>query len=331
MKEIKIKGCSNDSSIFVGESLDNLSKYIGDRNSVIITDEKVSKLYGDRFPHSPVIQIGTGEKIKTMDTVLYILRKMVQCSCDRSTILIGIGGGIVTDIAGFAASLFMRGISFGFVSTTLLAQVDASCGGKNGVNLDGFKNMIGVFNQPEFVICDTSLLSTLPDREISCGFAEIIKHAAIFDSAMFKFLSENYKDALSLDKDIVDKLVYDSVVIKSNIVNQDETEQGVRKKLNFGHTYGHAIEKITDYNHGEAISIGMVIAAKASGISEAEDLSNLLQKYNLPVNIGKNIQITDALSKDKKRKSSTIDFVFLSKIGGCYVKNVIIDDVATYL
>jgi 3-dehydroquinate synthase len=330
MRKIEIKGSTN-SNILVGENLDNLKAYISDRKCIIVTDENVFKLYGKRFPETPVIKIGMGEDIKSMDTVLYIIREMVKFSCDRSTLLVGIGGGIVCDIAGFAASIYMRGISVGFVSTTLLCQVDASAGGKNGVNLDGFKNMIGVFNQPEFVICDTDLLSTLPDREISCGFAEIIKHAAIFDDKMFEYLDTNYEDALNLKKEIIDKLVYDSVVIKSNIVNQDERENGVRKKLNFGHTFGHAIEKISNYNHGEAISIGMVIAANASGISNASSLIELLSKYKLPVAIEKNHKITDALSKDKKRRNSSIDFVFLKKIGECFVKSVPIDEVKTYL
>ncbi len=243
------------------------------------------------FPDQPVIKIGLGEGIKTIETVQQIYAELLEYEADRSTSIIGIGGGVVCDITGYVASTYLRGVRFGFVATTLLAQVDASVGGKNGVNFKGFKNMVGVFNQPEFVLCDMNLLTTLPQQEVACGFAEIVKHGAIGDVALFEYLEANYAKALSLDKDVIAKVVYDSVKLKATVVNQDEREQGERKKLNFGHTFGHAIEKTTAVPHGVAVSLGMVVASQLSvqkGLllsTEAERIKVLLQNMRLPVTL----------------------------------------------
>ena len=175
-KKLLVRAASGSSRILVGESIENLRRYVDARRTVIITDSTVEKLYREKFPAYPVISIGLGEKIKTLETVTHLFSRLVDLEADRSTFLLGVGGGIVCDIAGFVASTYMRGTRFGFVSTTLLAQVDASVGGKNGVNFGGYKNMVGVFNQPDFVICDMALLKSLPIRELLCGFAEIIKH-----------------------------------------------------------------------------------------------------------------------------------------------------------
>ena len=209
VKTIKIKGAGGDSLIIIGESLLNLGMYVPVEKTVIITDTNVWKWYGKDFPPCRVIKIEPGEKAKNLDTVLDIYEKLLESEVDRSFFIVGIGGGVVCDVAGFAASTFLRGIRFGFVSSTLLSQVDASVGGKNGVNLGGYKNLVGVFNQPEFVICDLSLLETLPRRELLNGFAEIIKHAAICDIELFAFLEDNHKKALSLDRDVFGKIVYD--------------------------------------------------------------------------------------------------------------------------
>ncbi|MGD9278532.1 MAG: 3-dehydroquinate synthase family protein, partial [Desulfobacterales bacterium] len=236
MKTLEIHGSTGDSTIRVGETLQNLGKYIPAANVVIITDVNVKRFYQNNFPSHPVITIQTGEKIKNLDTVRSIYGKLVEFGVDRSTVIIGIGGGIVCDITGFVASTFLRGVKFGFVSSTLLSQVDASVGGKNGVNFQGYKNMVGVFNQPEFVICDLNLLNTLPQKEVLCGLAEIVKHAAIGNADLFKYLEEHYQKVLALDTGVIERLVYDSIVIKSAIVNKDEKEKGERRKLNFGHT-----------------------------------------------------------------------------------------------
>jgi 3-dehydroquinate synthase len=329
MKVFNVHGSTGNSTILIGENFQNIRKYIPSENVVIITDTNVRRYYLKDFPPYEIIEIGMGEKIKDLDTVQSLYRKLVELEADRSSFIIGVGGGIVCDIAGFVASTYMRGVRFGFVSSTLLSQVDASVGGKNGVNFNGYKNMVGVFNQPEFVICDMNLLRTLPENEVLCGLAEIVKHAAIADSDMFSYLEEHYEQALELDNVVIEKLIYDSLVIKSSIVNRDEKEEGERKKLNFGHTFGHAIEKTTGVPHGEAVAVGMLVAAKLSakrGHLQSEDvkrIEELLKKLKLPtiLPIDKGT-ILDALRKDKKRRGDTIDFVLLHGIGKAVVQEI---------
>lgn len=334
MRTLEIKGITGTSRIMVGERLENLKDYIPADKFVIITDKNVGQIYGKDFPQCEVIQISTGEKIKNFETLQYIYEKLLAFEADRSVFIIGIGGGIVCDIAGFIASTYLRGVRFGFVSSTLLAQVDASVGGKNGVNFHGYKNMIGNFNQPEFVICDMNLLKTLPKREVLCGFGEIAKHAFIGDAGMCDFLEENYKKALNLDEEVITRLVYDSVVIKSTIVNRDEREKGERKKLNFGHTFGHAIEKTTDILlHGEAISVGMVVASHLSASKgllskqDVERIETLLAMLELPITLDMNRKkMIDAIKRDKKRQGDDIDFVLLDGIGNAVLEKISIKE-----
>ena len=333
IKTFCIQTQSGLSSIHVGEKLKNLEQYLPSSQVIIITDENIKKYYHKDFPDVPVITIGTGEGIKTLATIEFILKKLIHYSCDRSSFIVGIGGGIVCDIAGFAASVFLRGVNFGFVSTSLLSQVDASVGGKNGVNLDSYKNMVGVFNQPEFVICDIELLNTLPDVQISNGLAEIVKHALIFDKELFDFIEQYKEKALNLDYDTIFKLVSDSVKIKSKIVQLDEKESGERKKLNFGHTIGHAIEKIDQTSHGSAVSMGMVAAAKFSqkkGFIANGDvlrISSLLTELNLPVMLDYDADnIINAAARDKKKQGSNLFYVFLEKIGKARVEKISINE-----
>jgi 3-dehydroquinate synthase len=257
----------------------------------------------------------------------------VEFSADRSTFVIGIGGGVVCDICGFVASTYMRGMRFAYIPTTLLAQVDASVGGKTGVNLGGYKNLVGVFSQPEFVLCDFDLLKTLPAAEMLSGFAEIVKHAAIADGQLFDFLEQNYEEAIKLDPAVIEKLVYESLVIKSTIVNADEREEGERRKLNFGHTFGHAIEKAAGVTHGEAVSAGMVMASALSvekGFltgGEHQRLKTLLQKIGLPTGLRVNMEsVLDALGKDKKRAGETVHFVLLNAIGKAIVTEISLNE-----
>ena len=327
MKTLHIQGKTGKSTLLVGERLQQLDAYISGRPAVIITDQHLLDLYGKDFPRCPVIAIGSGEAIKTLETATHIYQQLVDLEADRSTVIVGIGGGIVCDITGFVASTYMRGVSFGFVASTLLAQVDASVGGKNGVNFGGFKNMVGVFNQPEFVICDMNLLHTLSMRDRLCGFAEIVKHAVIADAEMFAYLERQWPQALVLDSDVVEKLVYDSVVIKAGVVNRDETEKGERRILNFGHTIGHAVEKTTGAPHGEAVSIGMVAAAaiaKRCGLlseSEAARIEALLIHLNLPTRLGGHREeILSALRMDKKREGDEILFVLPEGIGKAVIR-----------
>lgn len=333
MKALEIHGSTGDSTIMVGESIGSLKKYAPLERTVVITDENVRRHYQKDFPPCEVIEIGSGEKIKTLETVREIYQKLTEIEADRSSFIVGLGGGVVCDIAGFVASTYLRGLRFGFVSTTLLSQVDASVGGKNGVNLGGYKNMVGVFNQPRFVICDIDLLKTLPEKELLSGFAEIVKHAVIGDPKLFSYLEANYERALSLDTKVIKRLIFDSIVIKSSIVNRDEKEAGERRKLNFGHTFGHAIEKATGVSHGEAVSAGMVIALELSkkrgdlSPEEAAKIVTLLKKLKLPDRIQiDHSAVLDALKKDKKRNGDSITFVFLKAIGRTFWEETSIEE-----
>jgi 3-dehydroquinate synthase len=333
MKSIIIHGSLRDSRIMIGESISNLGKYLPQTEVIIITDTNVYRHYHQVMPTDRIIQIGTGEKIKTLDTVVYILKELMRMEAGRTIFILGIGGGIVCDIAGFVASTYLRGVRFGFVSTTLLSQVDASVGGKNGVNFEGYKNMIGVFNQPDFIICDPVFLDTLPEKELRNGCAEIVKHAAIADRVLFSYLEAHYKEILQLKKDVIEKLVYESVKIKSEVVNRDEMEKGERRILNFGHTIGHAIEKVTGSAHGEAISAGMAAAARVSekrGLLSDEDrarIEGILANLKLPVRISADRKrVLDAMTRDKKREGDTIHFVLLNGIGDAIIEEILIKD-----
>ncbi|MBU8911686.1 MAG: 3-dehydroquinate synthase [Desulfobacterales bacterium] len=338
METFHVKGQLKLSSVYLGESLKNLENYLPSTQTIIVTDKNIKKYYQKDFPDVPIITIGTGEDIKTLATVETILKKLIHFSCDRDSFIVGIGGGIVCDITGFAASIFLRGINFGFVSTSLLSQVDASIGGKNGVNLDSYKNMAGVFNQPEFVICDINLLNTLPEKEISNGLAEIVKHALISDADMFNFIENNKQKALALDYDTIFRLVADSLKIKSQVVQQDEKESGERRKLNFGHTIGHAIEKIERTGHGRAVAMGMVAAAKfsqARHLINQQDVSrirSLLNDLNLPIALDYNAkQIINAVGKDKKKQGDDLFYVFLEKIGRARVEKISFDEMNEFI
>ncbi|MBW1921774.1 MAG: 3-dehydroquinate synthase [Deltaproteobacteria bacterium] len=329
MKTLKVHGSKGISRIFIGERLQNLQKYTDSRQVVIITDRNVRNHYSKDLPSCYIIEIGTGETMKNLDTVQRIYLDLLRLGADRSFFIVGIGGGVVSDITGFVASTYLRGLRFGFVSSTLLSQVDAGVGGKNGVNLRGYKNLVGTFNQPEFVICDTDLLKTLPEKEVRCGLAEVVKHACIGDACLFSYLEAHYKKALALDRDVMEKIIHDSVVIKSSIVNRDERESGERMKLNFGHTLGHAIEKTTGIPHGEAVGFGMLVASRLSfkrgwlSKHEVTRIEALLKKLNLPtrLKVDGNLVI-EAMTKDKKRRSESLNFVFLHGIGEAFVEQI---------
>jgi 3-dehydroquinate synthase len=326
---ISITGALNSSKVLFGQGLDQLPAFIPAGRTVIITDTNVGRLYGTRFPKAPVITIGTGEGHKTLATVQEIYKALLEFEVDRSWTVVGIGGGIVCDVTGFAASTYLRGLSFGFVASTLLAQVDASVGGKNGVNFKAYKNMVGLFRQPDFVLCDLEMLKTLPRAELASGFAEIVKHAAIADEAYFDFIEANAETALALDPAVLAHLVRRSVQIKAAVVAKDEHESGERRKLNFGHTIGHAIEKISGISHGHAVSIGMVLAARLSQdqtalpAAETARLTALLERLKLPVGSALDqTQVLKALAKDKKRQQAHIHFVCLERIGRAVVQNI---------
>jgi 3-dehydroquinate synthase len=332
MQTITINTNNVTSRILIGESLSNLNKYLPPGNTILITDENILKLYGAVLPDFPVISIGLGEKNKTMDTLSIIFDKLIEFEADRSTFIVAVGGGIVCDVAGFAASVYMRGLRYGFVSTTLLSQVDASVGGKNGVNFRGYKNMIGVFQQPEFVIVDIDMLKSLNDKEFKSGFAEIIKAAAIKSELLFTYIEHNYAKALQKDHGVLEKMIYESVLIKAAVVEEDEKEKGERKKLNFGHTFAHSIEHNTGMLHGEAVSIGMALAADLSvklGLLKedvAQRLYDILKKLGLPVSLKiEYSHLVAAMKKDKKRHGDDLHMVFLDRISHALIKKMSIN------
>lgn len=289
---------------------------------VFITDESLHRLYKDFFTEALTIVIGTGEKTKNLATIKHIYQRLLYLEADRTTVVSGFGGGIVCDITGFAASTYMRGLRFNLIPTTLLAQVDASIGAKNGVNLSDYKNIIGTFSQPNYILLDFNLLESLPQKEIASGIAEIIKHALIADPALFSQIEKKSADLLCLEPKILETAVLESIKIKSEIVKSDARESGERRRLNFGHTFGHALEKIYGLSHGEAISLGMIIAAKISvlrGLLSKQDESRiltLLKQMNLPTNLPLNISaLIEPIKKDKKREGDFVHFVLLSGIG----------------
>lgn len=325
---------SGKSRIMVGQVMDSVGKYLPAEVSrmIIITDENVRRFHGHRFPDAgEVITIGTGEAVKTLETAKRIYERLVFLEADRFVFLLGIGGGIVCDITGFVASTYLRGVRFGYMPTTLLAQVDASVGGKTGVNFNGYKNIIGTFAQPETVFCDPRFLTTLPEEEVSCGLAEIVKHAAIADAGYFAGLEGLCGSATIRDPAVIEPIVYRSVEIKAGIVARDEREKGERRKLNFGHTLGHALEKTTGMRHGSAVSIGMAAAGRISReknlLTEAERvrLVSLLESFNLPTRAGDDMDVPavmDALARDKKRQGEKIHFVLLCGIGNAVVEPI---------
>jgi 3-dehydroquinate synthase len=281
------------------------------------------------FPNYPVIEVGTSEHIKCQYTIDSIVNELLELGADRYSYLVGIGGGIVCDITGYVASIFMRGVRFGYVSTSLLSQVDASIGGKTGINVKGYKNVIGTFNQPDFVICDQTMLSTLPKEEIQNGMAEVIKHALIADKSMLEVIESNIHAISHLHQGVIDYLIDNSIRIKSSIVSADESEGGERKKLNLGHTFGHAIEKLSGVAHGRAVAIGLVKAAQLSaqyGYCSPElvpRIMSLLEKIGLPtVTELADTLLIEAIAKDKKKNKDCVDFVFLKEIGEVRIESI---------
>lgn len=328
MKPVLIEIASTGKrSMIVSGHVSELEAYCRAKQTLIITDARVRELYGHLFPPYPIVEMGRGEGSKTLQTVESIYEAFLEHGVDRSWLVVGIGGGIVCDVAGFAASTYLRGLSFGFVPTTLLAQVDAGIGGKNGVNLKGYKNQVGTFNQPDFVLCDFGVLRSLPPEELKNGFAEAIKHALIADQDLFDYMEPRTSEALSLDPAAIERIVYASLIIKSTIVGRDEREKGERRKLNFGHTVGHALEKVCGLRHGEAVSIGMAIAARLSsrrGLISDKDvgrIERLLMAFGLPMAARADAAlIQDALWKDKKRQDDHVHVVLLDRIGQARVE-----------
>ncbi len=315
----------SNSVIYFGRVMELLPRLIADYNTYLVSDKKVVKHHPELFENLAYSTIGQGEKHKTLKSVENLYHDFIAHKIDRSSHIVGIGGGIVTDVAGFAAATYMRGIAFGAVPTTLLAQVDASVGGKTGVNIDNIKNMAGVFSQPRFVICDVELLDTLPEREFWAGMAEVIKTAIIADKELFEILERYDISTLRQDKAMLERVIYRAVKVKADIVSRDEREAGERRLLNLGHTMAHAIEAC-DNNiiHGEAVGTGIAIATRIAldmGVIDeksAQRIFQILDQYRFSIDTPIPIkQLLDAASHDKKCDGLDIWFVLPRRIGEC--------------
>lgn len=316
--------------LFFGPAAEILPEVLPNRRVVVITDENVDRLYPDLVHRYEHIIIGIGEEIKNLHTVSRIYDELMALGADRKTFLLGIGGGIVTDITGFVAATYMRGVEFGFVSTTLLGQVDASIGGKNGVNVADYKNMVGTITQPSFVISDVEMLRTLPERELRAGMAEVVKSAIVGDRELFDFIARNASEDIYRSTESMQYIVRRAMAVKMAIVEEDERENGKRIMLNLGHTIGHAIEKSThELNHGEAVAVGMLLISRVAcrlGILNLADevaIEELLLKlgfsFDLPVSME---EVLKATHKDKKRDEGVINVVLPVEIGECEVRTM---------
>ena len=338
MDKINVQGLTGQSDIMIGEAFENLVKLIPETEVFIITDDHVNSLYGGRFPAFPVYSVKPGEASKNLREAECIYDWLLEKGADRNSFILGIGGGVVCDLAGFVASTYMRGLSFGFVATSLLAQVDASIGGKNGVDFKGFKNIIGTFNQPQFVICDPELLKTLPQIELSNGLAEMVKHALIADRNKFAFMEEYADDLLTCNSGLLNPLIVQSVKIKATIVSEDEREKGQRKKLNLGHTWGHAVEAVTGLPHGQCVYTGLEFTARfsvARGMLSATDHSRivkLIETLKLPVPVSFDVDLAlEAMLKDKKKHAESIDYILMNGIGSAVIQSISIQEIIDFV
>lgn len=310
-------------------SFNDINHYCKPSNTVIITDENVYAYHKQKFDGYQVIRLIPGEQTKKQQTVDEVIAKLLALETDKKTYIIGVGGGVVTDIASYAASIYKRGTKLGLVPTTILGMVDAAIGGKNGVDVGLYKNMVGTVYQPDFILFDYSFLNTLPVKEWINGFAEIIKHACIKDALLFSMLERYTLHDIQQDSTLIASLIEKNVAIKMDIVTTDEYEKADRKLLNFGHTFGHAIENLHQIPHGHAISIGMVAACNLSEkindlhFEDAQRVVRLLAKYHLPVDVETDYQkVFDVLKLDKKRENDVMHFVLLHKIGHAEAKPV---------
>lgn len=349
MKSITVDLATRSYPIYIGDKalnflnkLDCLKKA---SNLVVVTNHTVHALYFEsviqllQSLNKPIVSVvlPDGEIYKNLSQLNCIYTAMLEARCDRKSLIIALGGGCIGDMAGYAAATYMRGIPFVQIPTTLLAQVDSSVGGKTGINHDLGKNMIGAFYQPQAVLADSSILSTLPLREVSAGLAEIIKYACIADAVFFDWLVSNIDLLKSLDSQAITYAVQRSCEIKASIVAQDETESSqvnIRALLNFGHTLGHALEMVLGYGtwlHGEAVGYGMVFAATLShqlgliSITDVHRITDLINAANLPITWPKHALKEDillAMKVDKKAEHGVLKFVVLDSIGQSHLQEV---------
>ena len=317
---------------------EGLAPYLKGNQVAIITNETIAPLYLQQVQSAlgnrqvDVFQMPDGESYKSLDTYIQVMDFLLEKKHNRSTCLIALGGGVVGDLCGFVAATFQRGVDFIQIPTTLLSQVDSSVGGKTAVNHPAGKNMIGAFYQPLAVFADISVLETLPDREYAAGLAEVVKYGIIYDADFFAWLEANAQALVQREKYALTHIITRSCEVKAAVVSEDEREGGRRAILNYGHTFGHAIEKLLGYGrllHGEAVSIGMVMAARLSvefsglALADSQRIEKLLQQLNLPVTL-KGLELNaeamiDAMGMDKKVVDGELRFVVADQMGSVRV------------
>ena len=337
MEKIVINTPGARSEIIVGAGWESVRGLLPENGVVIVTDENIKRLYGSSFPDVPILSVIPGEESKKLSVIENLVEKLLDAGIDRNGFILAVGGGVVCDLAGFLASVYLRGIRCGYVSSSLLSQVDASTGGKNGVNAGGTKNVIGVIRQPEFVICDPGMLLTLSEEEYLSGLAEMIKTAIIGDEELFDLIEKNYEGIMARDNNLLTLLVGRSVRFKAAVVTEDEMEKGLRRILNFGHTFGHAIEMQTNVRHGFAVASGMELATDFSYTKGLINLSvknrivdllskfGLIKTYNIPAS-----QIERLVMHDKKKAGNGIHFVFAAGIGKAVVEKISISEIIDF-
>lgn len=330
---------TDESRVYVGCAEELLKQLLPQKRVIAISDANIDRTHHALIEPYETIFIGQGEQAKSLATLEDIYRQLIELGADRSTFILGVGGGIVTDITGFVASTYMRGVEFGFITTTLLGAVDASIGGKNGVNVGGFKNMVGTFSQPRFVVCDVSLLYSLPEREFRAGLAEVIKTAILGDKEMFALLEQTSFEQLRKDDELLKEIILRSMRVKASVVAEDEREGGRRRVLNLGHTLAHAIEKSTSkLSHGEAVAVGLhhitCSAMERGDIAKADGkrIVALIEQYGfataLPV---ERKQLLKAVEGDKKRSGDTLHIIIPTSVGTVEDRQVKFKDLAEIL
>ena len=325
MKAIKVNLGENSYNVYVGEGLINEARNLFnlDRKVLVVTDDGVppeyAKAVAEQCKEAYIVTVSQGEGSKSINGFSLLLSEMLKSGFTRTDCAVAVGGGVVGDLTGFAASAYMRGIDFYNIPTTVLSQVDSSVGGKTGINFGGIKNTVGAFKQPRGVIADINTLVSLPVRQISNGLCEALKMAATFDSELFGiFEKENPAERL-------EEIIAKSIEIKASVVEQDEKESGLRRVLNFGHTVGHGIESLgLGYYHGECVALGMIPMCSENA---RKRVVNALKKLDLPTEANYDIdKAFEAVSHDKKSTPSGINAVFCEKIGTHTVKKVSISE-----
>jgi len=353
MNSIEVNTSSRSYPIYFESDFSGLKDSIVDigktySSYIIITDSNVEPLYANKIINEIsslegdilVVSFEAGEENKTLNTIESFYERIIKFGADRKALVIALGGGVTGDMAGFCAATYMRGIDFVQVPTSLLSQVDSSVGGKTGVDFNGYKNIVGAFYQPMFVYINVTTLHSLPLRELYAGMSEVVKHGFIKDKKYYDFLKENVAQVLNLDTEILIKMIKWSCEIKKSIVDEDEKEAGVRALLNFGHTFGHSIERLKNFEliHGECVSIGMHGAlhlSKELGYLTNEEVLDgieLIKAYNMPLHVtglDKDLLYKE-MFHDKKTTNKKLVFALIHKVGDSFLSTDSIDKKAIY-